>query len=225
MQTLESLTQEITAQVEGGISTDETKFEPLFVESIIHQTRATLLKPQTVVSQLWVNEYNPPYSVDLQEGDFCDIIIEVPAPIMFDRHGEGLIYIGAANGKQPFRRIGYLGDSSLAFQHPLTKPSEKDVSYSVSAKDKDFLVVQVYGNVSLENILVKVVAYNPTLLPSFRRDTDLYPITGDLITQMKSGVANSLMSQMAQTPADTLGDTQDPMGDIYSALNRMKKRR
>lgn len=220
MQTLESLTEEIIAQVQGGVYTDETKFESFFIESIIHQTRSDLLKLQPVVSQLWVNEYNPPYSVDLQEGDFCSIKIEVPTPIIFSAHGEGLIYVGGIDGKTPFKRIGYLGDDSLAFQHPLTTPSEEDISYSISAKDTDFNFVKVYGNVSLENILVKVVAYNPTLIPTFRRDKDLYPITGDLITQMKAGVTNRLMVQMASTPSDTLGDTRDPLTDGYRTRNR-----
>jgi len=223
MQTLKSIVQEVIAGVEGGVFTDETKFEEGYIQEIVHQARALLLKTQHPISQLWTNEYHPPYSEDLQENDFCEIKIAIPTPIIFDNQGEGLLYLGGKDGRSPFKRIGYLGDESIEYAHPITTPRKGRISFSISAKDKDFFVAKIYGNVTLENILVRVVAYDPTKLPSFREDKDLYPISGELLTELKS-ILIRLLSPEANTPPDVLGNTSGELNDVYRALNAFKKR-
>lgn len=225
METFVQIRQEVISQVQGGVYTDETKFEPSFVDALIHQARANLLKDQRMINEMWVSEYNPVYSIEFQEGDYCEIKIEIPTPINFTFQGDGILYLGGVDGRSPFKRLGYTSSVSTAYQHPKTRPSQEKVSYSLSAKDTNFLYAKIYGNPSIEDILVRVVAFDPTLIPNYRIETDLYPISGDLLIQLKTNVLNNLMAQMAGTPADTLGNTADGLNEVYKALNNLKRGR
>jgi len=223
--TLKELTQDSIAQVSGAAKVDESKFYEPTVDNLIHEVRASILSKQQNIMKSWVSEFFPTYSTELQENDYCTIKIESPTPIIFPNQGEAFIYVGSKNGITPFRRIGMMGSIATDYAHPATKPSQKRVSYDFSNEGTGYTYIRVYGNVSIENILVKLIAFNPTQIPTFRRDTDIYPISGELIPELRLGVFNKLMQQMAQTPQDTIADGEDPLNAIYRAANAMKRNR
>lgn len=225
METLTQIRQAVIADVEGGVYTDETKFEDSMVDMFIHECRAELIKKEQVINDMWVQSYTPVFSDYFQEGDYCKIKIEIPVPIVFKNQGTGIIYLGGIDGKSPFRAQSYGVASHTAYQHPSTRPSKRKKSYTLTAANTDFLYAEIEGDPDIENILVKQVCFNPTKVPNFRSDTDFYPISGELMIELKTNVLKKLMQYMAQTPTDTLGNTSDALNDAYRALNKIKTQR
>lgn len=213
METLQQITQEIISQVEGGSFTDETKFEEEFVDAIVHQVRADLFRQNinSVQSNLWVQRYTPTYSEYINEDGDCFVKFRLCAPILDGNGGDITVYVGPENGKVGYTRIGLYGSESVDFAHPLTNPYKKGLpSYKWEYfEDWGSVGIKVYGNTDVRNIRVDFIHANPTQNPKFRRATDAYPISEELIVPLKTGVMNRLMAQMAQVPADNLSNSED----------------
>lgn len=227
MQTLKQITQEVIAQVSGATMTDESKFEESFVDMLVHQVRAELFlaSDTSILNDAWQYSYYPEYYLDMQATGECYVSFTIPSLILLENGNDTITYLGSRNGMKPFNRIGLLGDISIDMAHPITNPYKKGpVSWALSQNEALGMVATVYGNSDIENIKAKGVWYNPTDLPNYRRDTDNYPITGEMIMPLKTGVFDKLMQKMAQTPQDTLSNSADLLNDIYKLANQYKSR-
>lgn len=217
METLQNITQEIIAQVEGGVFTDETKFEETFVDSIVHQVRADLFRQNqsNIMSNQWQQSYFPEYVETMQETGDCFVRFYAPASILTKDGGDMTSYVGPASGKVGYTRLGLYGSISVDLAHPITNPFKKGVAgYVLEYADTGQMQVKIYGNIDIQSFRMDFVHYNPTDNPSYRRSTDLYPISGELLVSLKAGVMNKLMGQMAARPSDSLSNSQDNTNEI-----------
>jgi hypothetical protein len=214
VQTLQQITQEIIAQVEGGVFTDETKFQEPYIDSLVHQARADLFRqnPEDIISNFWIQSYYPTYSQYINDNGDCYVAWVVDATPLLGNDGTDMTtYFGPANGKIGYNRIGLYGSEAVDFAHPLTNPNKKGLpSYKwgyVEAFGK--MGIKCYGNIDIQSPRVDFVHFDPTQNPNYRRSTDLYPISGELLAPLKLGALNKLMAQQAQVPSDSLANSED----------------
>lgn len=222
METLQQITQEIIAQVEGAAFTDETKFEEDFVDALVHQVRADLYvkNRKNMISPLWTQTFYPTYNSFEQDTDNCYVQFYCPAPILLKNCDDGIAYVGANNQLKAFPRIGLYGTVATDMAHPITNPDKKgvwsyDLEYNIYTGK---LVVKIYGNKDIQTFRMDYIHFNPTENPNYRRSTDLYPISGELLIDLKAGVFNKLMAQMAGVPQDNLSDSNDLTNKVQPSI-------
>jgi hypothetical protein len=89
-----------------GITTDESRWDGLYMESLIHKYSRMAIVMQfgknKRVNPIWSQQYILPFSEGLQE-DNCLVRFEIPSFIQLDNSRGGLIYVGTVEGNCPFR--------------------------------------------------------------------------------------------------------------------------
>jgi hypothetical protein len=211
MSTLTEIVHRITSNVSGGITTDEMRFDSLYIESKIHNARASILSASS--RQPMFDRINEAcvqaYSVELLEEEVepdCDVVrFPCPTVIRLDDRHDGFVYVGHVNGQKPFIRIrsNYTALSMHSLFH-----KEKGIVWDFQADYDGKFYIHIYKNPKQRKLLVKGLFNNPTQVPNYRVDVDQYPIDATLENDIVNAVSTELLSQMVRT-ADVVSDSLD----------------
>jgi len=211
MSTLTEIVHRITSNVSGGITTDEMRFDSLYIESKIHNARASILSASS--RQPMFDRINEAcvqaYSVELLEEEVepdCDVVrFPCPTVIRLDDRHDGFVYVGHVNGQKPFIRIR--SNYTALSMHSLFQ-KEKGIVWDFQADYDGKFYIHIYKNPKQRKLLVKGLFNNPTQVPNYRVDVDQYPIDATLENDIVNAVSTELLRQMVRT-ADVVSDSLD----------------
>lgn len=211
MSTLKEIVHRITSNVNGGNTTDEMRYDSLYIESKIHTARASILSAMS--RQPMFDRINEAcvqvYSVELLEEDVeadCDVVrFPCPTVIRLDDRHDGFVYVGHVNGQKPFIRVR--SNYTALSMHSIFQ-KEKGVVWDYQADYDGKFYINVYKNTKQRKLLVKALFNDPTEVPNYRPDVDQYPIDATLENDIVTTISNDLLKQMVRTP-DVTSDSLD----------------
>jgi len=211
MSTLTEIVHRITSNVNGGNTTDEMRFDSLYIESKIHTARASILSAMS--RQPMFDRINEAcvqvYSVELLEEDAeadCDVVrFPCPTVVRLDDRHDGFVYVGHVNGQKPFLRIR--SNYTALSMHSIFQ-KEKGVAWDYVADCDGIFFIQVDKNPKQRKLLVRALFNDPTEVPNYRRDIDQYPIDATLENDIVNTITNDLLKQMVRT-SDVVSDSLD----------------
>jgi len=211
MSTLKEIVHRITSNVNGGNTTDEMRYDSLYIESKIHTARASILSAMS--RQPMFDRINEAcvqvYSVELLEEDVeadCDVVrFPCPTVIRLDDRHDGFVYVGHVNGQKPFIRVR--SNYTALSMHSIFQ-KEKGIVWDYQADYDGKFYINVYKNTKQRKLLVKALFNDPTEVPNYRPDVDQYPIDATLENDIVTSISNDLLKQMVRTP-DVTSDSLD----------------
>jgi hypothetical protein len=211
MSTLPEIVHRITSNVNGGNTTDEMRYDSLYIESRIHIARASILSATS--RQPMFDRINEAcvqaYSVELLEAEVeadCDVVrFPCPTVIRLDDRHDGFVYVGHVNGQKPFLRIR--SNYTALSMHSIFQ-KEKGIAWDYQADYDGKFYINVYKNPKQRKLLVKALFNDPTQVPNYRPDVDQYPIDAALENDIVTAITNDLLRQMVRT-ADVVSDSLD----------------
>lgn len=211
MSTLKEIVHRITSNVNGGNTTDEMRYDSLYIESKIHTARASILSAMS--RQPMFDRINEAcvqvYSVELLEENVeadCDVVrFPCPTVIRLDDRHDGFVYVGHVNGQKPFIRVR--SNYTALSMHSIFQ-KEKGIVWDYQADYDGKFYINVYKNTKQRKLLVKALFNDPTEVPNYRPDVDQYPIDATLENDIVTSISNDLLKQMVRTP-DVTSDSLD----------------
>lgn len=190
----------------SGIMTDESKWDPLYIENLIHRYRGMAIvqaySQTKSISPSWIQRYDLVYSEPLQESNIL-VEFKMPPVMILSNTQTGLIYFGGTKGVCPFRFVRTRSELSMYAAHRATSKSK----YIRALYIDDHL--EVRNDTMLENAFVEGVFQNPTDLPTFNRQIDNYPLDEALIPLMHDLMYKTEGRFLSIKPADTIPDNAD----------------
>lgn len=211
MSTLREIVHRILSNIGGGNTTDETRFDELYIESKIHTARASILSALTKQSLSdRINEACvQAYSVELLEAQVeagCDVVkFPCPTVIRLDDRHDGFIYVGHVNSQKPFIRIR--SNYTALSMHSMFQ-KEKGIVWDYQADYDGKFYIHIYKNPKFRKLLVKALFNDPTEVPNYRTDIDQYPIDAAMENDIVEQISVELMRKMVRT-ADVVSDSLD----------------
>lgn len=211
MSTLNEIVHRITSNVNGGNTTDEMRFDSLYIESKIHTARASILSAASRqpmfdrINEACVQTYSVEILETLVDAD-CDVVrFPCPTVIRLDDRHDGFVYVGHVNQQKPFIRIR--SNYTALSMHSLFQ-KEKEIVWDYQADYDGKFYILVYKNPKQTKLLIKAFFNDPTEVPNYRKDVDQYPIDAALENDIVNSVTTELLRQMVRT-ADTVSDSLD----------------
>lgn len=212
MSTLKEIVDKIKSTIEGGITTDESRLDDLFIENKIHSARALILSNlvragmRDRINETFVQTINP----DLLEIDVeCDYVaFECPPVIHLDDRHDGFVYVGHFSGIKPFMRIR--SNYSALSMHSLFL-KEKEIVWDFVSNVTGSYDIHVYKNTKLKKILIRAIFNDPTAVPNYRKDVDQYPLDAVTENEVVEMVAMDLLRKLAGKVPDYISDSQDTL--------------
>jgi hypothetical protein len=211
--TLREIADILIRSVTGGVNSPDTKYEMEYIEALVPQLREEAMqmeyngsKEQAANGRVeygWLNpQFTVPVDASLQDPDLDFLIFALPRPVAINKSIDGIIYLGEKNKSKSFKKMTSREDVSNAMERGFFT-NGKDIGYIWQMP-----YVEVYGNKSLKEINVRMIAADPTQCPGFDVDNDEYPITASLLLTM-TNLFKALMNVNIQKPADNITDSVD----------------
>jgi hypothetical protein len=206
---LSEIVDEIKKELGGGVSSDESKFDDLYVETKIAGARAVIISNYLVKGGIeWLNE-SWIQTVDLDYVDRdkeCDVVkFECPSVITVDQHNDGFLYVGHVNGIKPFVRARR-SFTTLSL-HRVFKNS-KNVMWDFKNLELGKQSLIIYNNPRLEKVQIRGIFNNPVEVPGFRKDKDWYPVDANVKKDLVEMVTLDLLRK-TRVPPDYISDSVD----------------
>ena len=170
----------------GGIRTEENRWDELYVISIINIVRADLAKviyngnrqlaANDRLNPKWYQKVWLEFDEQLQD-DPCCIKFKSIAPLSVSKQNDGFRFVGTQEGSQEFSRLrnrSYLAQvRSQKFMLQVLK------SETAALYDGFLNTWEIYTNLLLEKLMVEGLFADPLAVPSYSREEDDYPIPDD----------------------------------------------
>lgn len=221
--TLTQITERISRIAQGGIITDETRFDTKFVRSIVNTYRGAVARIRYReagnVHPLYYQKFYFEYSKDLQDSD-CYVKFNCPAPISLSKETDGFRYIGTVpedgTPSIAWQRIQNRPNLSLYNKHKVTKII---LNRNVSALwDASHSAFEIYGNLSIIEGMTEAVFANPLEIPTYNVNIDNYPIPEDDISFMEQLIQNEKTNIIINTQPDLLSNSNDLTNQVKKAI-------
>jgi hypothetical protein len=204
---LRDLISQVIRLVSGGTFTDDTRYDPLDIEAKIHYARANVIQQfftkNKRISGEWLQTYNAVYDANLQ-GNIDFVKFAVPSGIPLDIYRDGFIYVGDKNGNIAYRRVNNRAELANYNLHRITRISSDRPKFIYSEG-----YIEVYGNSMIKELRIDGVFANPTELPTYNQDIDNYPLSEDLISQVKDFLLKTALSVEQQKQPDLIPDSKE----------------
>lgn len=206
---LADIVDEVKKDLSAGVSTDDSRFDDLYLEQKIHAARAVLIGNRIMggirlINDSWVQTIDTDFvSRDIDCGT---VYFTCPSPISVSSHEDGFVYVGHANGIKPFIRSRKSGFTTLTM-HSLFQKSQQ-VFWDWKQLEQNKTQILIYNNSKLEYIQIRGMFNDPTEVPGFRKDTDAYPVDATLRKDIVEMVSIDLLKKIRITP-DYISDGQD----------------
>lgn len=206
---LSDIVDEVKKDLGAGVSTDDSRFDDLYIEGKIHASRAVLISNRMIggirlINDSWVQTVDTDF-ID-RDKDCGTVFFECPSPISVSSHEDGFVYVGHANGIKPFIRSRKSGFTTLTM-HSIFQKSQQ-VFWDWKQLEQNKTQILIYNNSKLEYIQIRGMFNDPTDVPGFRKDTDAYPVDALLRKEIVEMVSIDLLKKIRITP-DYISDGQD----------------
>jgi hypothetical protein len=204
---LKEIVEEIKNDLNSGMSYNDVRWDDEYIESKIHNARATLIgqymiKVGKFINDSWVQ------TLDISFQDFekdCDFVtFECPNVISVDGQNDGFVYVGHFNGMKPFPRIRK-GYTTLTRHSIFLK--KKDIMWDFKHMEQNRMLLYFYNTNKLQYITVRAMFNNPTTIPNFDKTSDHYPVDSNLKREIVELVTADLIRK-TQRPVELTRTTQ-----------------
>lgn len=163
-----------------GIFTDESRWDGLYMESLIHKYSRMAIVMQFAknkrVNPIWSQQLILDFSEGLQD-DNCLVKFPMPQFIQLDNERGGIIYAGTIEGNCQVRVANTRQDLILAQTHRNAKNTTR-ILYSDG-------YLEVYGNAMLEELRIDAIFLDPTQVTTYNKLKDDYPLNNELVPDMQ----------------------------------------
>lgn len=209
--TLPAIKERVNRMISGGVQTDETLLDPLYVYSVINTSRASVLRADFIKNRRWSNEaqqrFYPEYSEDFQDS-VCYTKFTFPTGFIQGTGAQdGLIYFGGGGEMMRnmiFRRIKSRTELSSFLSSPIMTPANGRY-VGVLIEGLEALIV---SKGRIKTPMVIGVFDDPTLIPTYNIDKDNYPVSNDMITDIETFAFKSLLALEISRKPDTISDSR-----------------
>ena len=204
---LKEIVEEIKNDLNSGMSYNDVRWDDEYIESKIHNARATLIgqymiKVGKFINDSWVQ------TLDISFQDFekdCDFVtFECPNVISVDGQNDGFVYVGHFNGMKPFPRIRK-GYTTLTRHSIFLK--KKDIMWDFKHMEQNRMLLYFYNTNKLQYVTVRAMFNNPTTIPNFDKTSDHYPVDSNLKREIVELVTADLIRK-TQRPVELTRTTQ-----------------
>lgn len=232
MATLRELAEQVVRAVEGGVATDESRWDPDFTYTQIHKARAVIARNDYVQNRRWnpslFQFYYPEYEPFFQT-NACISRFRIPTGfIQADSIRDGMMYVGSSNDvstANPYkaRNFGVIKNRTELndfLQHPILSP----VTGGYIGVLREGFVLEVISSTKIKTLGVGGVWDDPTKLPDYNVDLDPYPVSEDLLQLMIVYLKESELNQEASRPPDTQSDSSGTVVVPQSMSSQINKR-
>lgn len=192
MALLRELTELARRLPDGGVINSTDRWDIGYFEKLIGTYRARLLKGifagNKRINPQCYQKHWPEFEELLQDDDGCVVKFRHPEVISLDDRNDGFRYIGGTDCASNFARIHSRAWVSTFNDNKTTKVNNNrrtSVLYDGSAQ-----ILEVYGNPEIDAILTESIVSDPTLIPTFNKSDDQYPINEDLIPDLIGMIYN-----------------------------------
>lgn len=204
---LKEIGESLIRTVSAALKTDEDRYEPDFVDDLVHTYRAKAIWEIWRVSKrlnpIWTQQFIAEFSQDLQDDD-CLVRFVCPPAISLDNKRDGFLYIGTIQGNEAYRKVISRAGLANADQHRITKLNGR---LTKALYSDGFL--EIYGKPLIRDVRVDGIFANPTDVPAFNPAFDPYPLDDNTLTIMKNLLIQAEMVPMASAQPDMISDSND----------------
>lgn len=213
MQTLPEHREKIIRLMEGGVATDENRLDDHYVDSVINDARANVLRTDFVKFRRWspaaIQPFYPDYSEDLQDSACYTTFLLPTNFIQANDMQDGLVYFGSSSNKiettRNFRRIKSRSELSDFVKSQTMNPS-RYVGVLIEG-----LRVTVISKNRIKEPMITGVFDTPAALPTYNIKADAYPISDDLAQVMYTYILQTTMGVVySKNPDDISSSSTAP---------------
>ena len=207
--TLDQVEEIIERSINAGLATLNGKWQPLYIEELIHEARGQAiietyngsrrLASSKRISGEWLQDFNLTITPSQQNPDVDYLVVQCPAPVRINSNTDGLVYVGSRNNAVAFKKATNRQEIAMYIQRGFIKDG-KDIVYYLDGNK-----LYIYGNKQLKNLAVSGVFQDPTAVTGYDIKDENYPISRDLIPLMEDYIINRLRVALGQTP-DIISD-------------------
>lgn len=208
----QKILDKIAAIGEGGMITEENRFDQEFLLTVLNSFRAQYLRDTYLktkrINPICYQKFHPVYEPTFQNSGACYAKFKVPNTIQLDVHSDGLRYFGTdpvtAGCSKNFRRVTSRAWLSTFNNHQVTSSSStRFISYLY---DGALETAEIYGKGKFMIFppLIEGLFSDPTSVPMFNFDISEYPLNIDalpMIEQMIFAANTRFVESTAPTPA------------------------
>ena len=128
--TLPQVRESVIRIVSAALKTDEDRYEPDYIDDIIHQYRAEatelVWQRDKRINSNWTQQFIATYSKDLQDDD-CFVRFACPPLIALGKKADGAVYVGSIKGHTTYRKVTSRADLANSDLHRFTKSNERTI--------------------------------------------------------------------------------------------------
>ncbi len=208
MPTLPEIVAEVRANVQGGVSIDDSRLDELFLEQKINSTRAAVIAKYinagSRINSAWVQECD---LTQMDRDEECKIVtFDCPSIIHTNGRHDGFVYVGHVGGMKPFSRVSK--ERVTLAQHSSIQGT-KEILWDFRFGLQNRAFINCYNNARLENILIRGIFNDPREVPGYRKDTDHYPMDSTIHNEVIQRVSAELLPALMRIRPDLISDGQD----------------
>lgn len=207
MPTIIEIKEQVVAMDSGGIFTDESRFNDLYVNALIHQYRAdaimNLFHTTGRVHEKWTQTSFLVFDQNLQESNLF-VRFACPAMLTVDEYRDGFQFIGQTDGLVRFGKTNTRATMANNQLHRFTKfrPNRPEAYWGNGFLD-------IYGNPMLRKVRVDGIHSNPEECNTYNPAVDQYPIDDEGLVLLKTFLYQKEGQQENSKVVDTRSDSQD----------------
>lgn len=194
-----------------SIREDDSRMDYEFVLANLNTIRAQAIRDYVVkfkrVSPIWMQTIDLKFDKNLQEdvGDSaCITKYLVPEYIQLDGTMDGMLFIGNSDNKS-FRRIKTRGELATMKKHKLLNPANGRYIGAMT----DGTTVELHSDKKIKSLSISAILFNPNDDPKYNRDSDNYPVSGDLIPMMTDVAMKLYFNRVTGLAVDMASNKND----------------
>ena len=208
MKTLECI-ELIQLADEGGIFTDESRFDRGTMLTVLNAARAfaitEMYSKNTRVHPNFIQRIYPEYKEALQQDD-CYNLFEIPRTVAINDKMDGLMYVGSIKGNEAYWKVRTrMQLNSRRNQRVHKLAMNKHVHYLYDAT-RGYL--EIYDD-KVKYPLVEGIFEDPTSVPQFSLEHDEYPITSDVMKRIEDLVRRGTILDSVRIPVNKISNSQE----------------
>ena len=205
-----NIRERLVKNVQGGILTDETRFDQPTLNTLINTARAQTIQAiyfkNKRINPACYQTYFGDYDAALQVDDPCLVKFKCPPVINLDSNSDGFRFVGQVDGVRGFKRVVSRGQLASYNDHPFMKVRNgRYVAALWSAPDG---IWEIY-NSPLKYLRVEGIFANPFEIPTYNPDIDDYPISVEMLPAIEDFIFKTVTAVEAQTVPDYVSSGVD----------------
>jgi len=204
---LPEIRESVIRTVSSALATDEDRYEPDYIDAIIHQYRAEAIaiiwQRDKRVDSNWTQQFIAVHNKDLQD-DPVFVKFACPPVISLDKKTDGALFVGSIDGHISYRKVTSRAELANNDLHRFIKSGSRTLKALYSDG-----FWEIHGDPLIKDLRIDGVFADPTDIPTFNTEVDEYPLDDKTLVLMKKLILLSETAPMASSEPDRVSDSTD----------------